>query len=94
MLDDKELCGFWQDVEKRYAKKSVSDLLTELAADVAMRWVSPAKGTEQYDLLQANGDLRKEMALLYHALGLIRDRVDAEGVINKPNNNGGIKHEN
>ena len=76
MLDDKELCSFWQDTEKRYAKKSVSDLLTELAADVAMRWVSPAKDTEQYDFLKQHEDLQKDMFLLYHALQLIRDRVD------------------
>ncbi len=76
MLDDKELSGFWQDTAKRYAKKSVSDLLTDLAADIAMRWVMPAKDTERETLLIQHEDLRNEMARLYHALQLIRDRVD------------------
>ncbi len=76
MLDDKELCGFWQDTEKRYAKKSVSDLLTDLACDVATRWVAPGIDTEQHKFLEQHEDLRKDMFLLYHALQLIRDRVD------------------
>ena len=76
MLDDKLLGNGWEETEKRYAKKSVSDLLTELAADVAMRWVMPAKDTERETILIQHVDLRNEMARLYHALQLIRDRVD------------------
>ena len=76
MLDDKLLGDGWKETEKRYARQSVSALLTELVADIAMRWVMPAKDTERETLLIQHEDLRNEMARLYHALQLIRDRVD------------------